>query len=186
MMKKSMPVFFGLIGLFFFSAGVAQNQGQVQLLLGSVSAAAAEIAAVPVDLSTGTDRQIGQLSFEIQFPKELLSFEEIELAAGLDSTTVELTATPIEQEQDSDLGVVRLNLTGKSVLPSGSVANLVFTINPEVYEDQTVTIKTTVVSAKTAEGGDISEIAISEIGTVDGEIWISGAPLIFGCLFYMH
>ncbi len=180
-MKKSMPVFFGLFGLFFFSAGVAQNQGQVQLLLGSVSAAAAEIASVPVDLSTGTDRQIGQLSFEIQFPKDLLSFEKIELAAGLDSTTVELTATTIEQEQDSDLGVVRLNLAGNRVLPNGPVAGLVFTISPEVYEDQTVTIKATLVSAQTAEGGDISEI-----GTVDGEIWISGAPLIFGCLFYMH
>ena len=170
-MKKSMLVLFSLALPFYFSAVAAQTQGQVQMILGSVSAVAGEEVSVPVELSIGTDRQVGQLSFEIQFPKNLLSFEKTDLAVGLDSATVELTARPIEKEQDPNSGFVLINLTGKNILPSSSVASLVFTINMDVYEDQEVTIKATVVSAKGPNGEDISEVA-----TVNGEVLISGSP----------
>lgn len=83
-MKKDMLVVFALTFtmLFYFSTATAQTQDQVQIILGSASGAAGEEVSVSVELSSGPGQKIGELSFEIQFPQELLSFEQTQLAAG--------------------------------------------------------------------------------------------------------
>ena len=127
---------------------------------------------------------MGVIEIQIEFPNNLVTFQEARKAIGAYASNAEVTATVEEVEKDVEKSVATIKVTPEPGMriPTGTVGDLVFKVDEEAPLHAAATLEPRL-QAETA--GD-SPRPISAIGLDGGQIFVGETTLIFSCFFYMH
>ncbi len=160
------------------SVARAQSEGTVSVDLGMGIAGPGEHALVPVTLSTAHPSGVGKISFEVSFPKELLSFNSVLKTTAAESLQLDITT---DLQETAGENVLRIELSSSSPFPQGELIQLQFDLSQEAQPNQEFDVKNLGQRGETPQGE-----ALEARGS-DGLIIVA----IFGgaipaCFFYMH
>jgi hypothetical protein len=178
-----------LIVLLLASSGAyAQEQasaGAIVVTLGKDSPSPGKDSYVTLSLSTVEAVSVGKISTEIGYEDSgKIDFDRAELTPDMKGSGATLDVE--KPRGDGEKASLKLTITGKSPIPDGILANVVFKVVnrplPGKFPGESLQVKLGNKSA--AWTPDSKEIAIvtSEPGEVDFEY----APVVFACFFYMH
>ena len=128
---------------------------------------------------------VGKIITEIGYENSgKIDFDRAELTPDVKNAGARLDVEKLRG--DDEKASMKLTITGKSPIPPGIVANIVFKIinRPLPGKFPGESLKVTLDNKSVAWTSDSKEIAIvtSETGEVDFEY----APVVFACFFYMH
>ena len=172
-----------------FSIGQQSLQAQnervaVTLDLGMGQGTPGASVVIQATLKVSDDTDVGAIEIQVEFPNNLVTFQDARKAIGADASNAEVTATVEEVEKDVEKSVAIISVTPEPGMwiPSGTVVDLVFKVDEEAPLKAVATLEPQL-QAKTA--GD-SPRPISAIGLDNGEIVVGETTLVFSCFFYMH
>ena len=175
------------VGAFSIEQQSVQAQNErvavtLDLGMGQGTPGASVVIQATLKVSDSTD--VGAIEIQVEFPNNLVTFQEARKAIGADASNAEVTATVEEVEKDVEKSVAIISVTPEPGMwiPSGTVVDLVFKVDEEAPL-KAVAILEPQLQAKTA--GD-SPRPISAIGLDSGEIFVGETTLVFSCFFYMH
>jgi hypothetical protein len=180
----------GLLWVSLFS----QGQPGVSVDLGMIIDAFApgDQVSMPITLVTRNDPQVANISLEVGYPSELISFVEAtlgegaeaagaqvktELAESAESAGTGMEANPNEP-QELELTTLRLEISASSVIPQGLLVNLTFELSEEITLNHEIPLENL---KQTAQSLDGQEIRARGLGGA-----ISPIEPIPACFFYMH
>lgn len=163
----------------FFGIAFVSGQGKIVVSVGSVEKTGEDPKVfLPIQLQGGQS-PIGKIVGELQFPNQGIELTAVEASEGV--RLVDGQAS-FEKVSAAEAGVskVKVTVTGKKPLPDGTLAQLVFNVepNPDRPDDEIITIELKALAY------DASNKEVGPVSSQSGEI--SFAPPIFGCFFYMH
>ncbi len=156
----------------------AQSEGVVSVDLGMGIASPGEHALVPVTLSTAHPSGVGRISFEVSFPKELLSFNSVLKTTAAKSLQLDITT---DLQETAGENVLRVEVSSPSPFPQGELIQLQFDVSQEAQPNQEFDVK------NLGQRGETPQGEVLEASGSDGLIIVA----IFGeaipaCFFYMH
>ena len=159
---------------------------------------------VPVYLATPTNQRLGSLTFEVVYPKDILSLLKAERGWQLQPKDFTLETEVFGHFSQSELEVLQLTISSqeesgeKPAIPAGLVLYLHFIV-PEGVElfgnerkgeqtnqplHESVTLRSKVLETETTEGKPLRS---DELRSEDQIVTILSAPApIPACFFYMH
>jgi hypothetical protein len=137
-----------------------------------------EHALIPVTLLTAHPGGVGRVSFEVSFPKELLSFNSVLKTTAAEPLQLDITT---DLQETAGENVLRVELSSPSPLPQGELIELQFDLSPEAQPNQEFDVKNLGQKGETPQG------EVLEARGSDGLIIVA----VFGeaipaCFFYMH
>ena len=121
---------------------------------------------------------------EISFPTDLLSFGGVSAGLSAQAAGAEVNAVekPDDQNPENTIVTVTVSTQQEGAIPSGMIADLVFTISEDAPIELTIPLGN-VVSALTT---DDPPRPVDPITGKEGEIVVSATSPVFACFFYMH
>ena len=121
---------------------------------------------------------------EISFPTDLLSFGGVSAGLSAQAAGAEVNAVekPDDQNPENTLVTVTVSTQQEGAIPSGMIADLVFTISEDAPIELAIPLGN-VVSALTT---DDPPRPVDPITGKEGEIVVSATSPVFACFFYMH
>jgi len=164
----------------FVAALYAQAETNPVVTLRSAEAPAGESAFLSLNLSAVPNTEIAGLELEVEFPKNALSFIEVQPGSPDRARTQNIRVSTLGEENEEVSGL-RVTITGQPVLSTGIVAYLVFQLPSYAQLGTNVVVKGRRIILTTSDGREIEKL----IPTM-AEIKVSESPLVFGCFFYMH
>ncbi len=172
-------------GLFSTESVQAQKEGAAVMLdVGMGQGRPGASVVIQATLKVSDDTEVGAIEIQVEFPNNLVTFQEARKAIGAYASDAEVTATVEEVETDLEKSVAVISVTpGPGMwIPTGTVVDLVFKVDEEAPLHAAATLEPQL-RAETA--GD-SPRPISAIGLDDGVIFVGETTLVFSCFFYMH
>lgn len=135
-----------------------------------------------LDLPEGVE--VGTAVSQITFPTQLLSFGGVTPGLSAQAAGAEVSAVEKVDDQHPENTVLTVTVSTKQggAIPSGMIADLVFTISEDAPIEMTIKLEN-VVSALTS---DDPPRAVDSITGKEGEIAVSATSPAFACFFYMH
>jgi hypothetical protein len=144
---------------------------------------------LPVNVAIPEGMKITEISMDVRFEKNVVSFTRADLAPQGKADEIKLTTTVEDDAKDEKLSILRLKAVGGKPLSSGAVADLFFKINPKAKPPGGSTghkaSKFTTTLKKDARV-TLAEGKVLTAGGRDGEIDVTAGQSVFGCFFYMH
>ena len=175
-----------LAGAFFSTPVWGQEEaGQVTRLdLGFDTEQPGHEVVMPLILDLPEGVEVGTAVSRITFPTQLLSFGGA--TAGLSAQAAGAEVSAVEEVDDQNpentFITVTVSTAPGGAIPSGMLADLIFTISEDAPLEQTITLEN-VVTAFTSED---PPRPVDPIMGNEGEIVVTATPPVFACFFYMH
>ncbi len=180
----------GLMWVSLFS----QGQPGVSVDLGMImdSFLPGDQVSMPITLVTRNDPQVVKISLEVGYPSRLISFVEATLGGGAEAAGAEVKTELVEfaesagtgmemgldEPQNLELKILRLDISASSVIPQGLLVNLTFEMSEEIAVNHEIPLENLKQTAQSLDGQDIRARGLG--GT------IAPIELIPACFFYMH
>lgn len=180
----------GLTLVFLFS----QGQPGVNVDLGMImdSFLPGDQVSMPITLVTRNDPQIAKIFLEIGYPSRLISFVEATLGRGAEAAGAEVKTELVEtaesagtgmemgvdEPQDLELKILRLDISASRVIPQGVLVNLTFELSEEITLDHEIPLENLKLTAQSLDGQEIRARGLGGI--------IAPIEAIPACFFYMH
>ena len=180
----------GLMWVSLFS----QGQPAVNVDLGMVIDALGpgDQFSLPITLVTRNDPQVAKISLEIGYPSELISFVEATLGSGAEAAGAEVKTELVEtaesagtgmemgmdEPQNLELKILRLDISASSVIPQGVLVNLTFELSEEITLNHEIPLENLELTAQSLDGQEIRARGLGGI--------IAPIEAIPACFFYMH
>ena len=161
-----------------------EETGQVTSLdLGFDTEQPGHEVVMPLILDLPEGVEVGTLVSQITFPTQQLSFAEVMAGLSAQAAGAEVSAVETVDDQNPENTIITVTAsTNGGAIPSGMIADLIFTISQDAPLEMTITLGN-VVSAFTTE--DPPRPVEPVAGRV-GEIVVTATPPVFACFFYMH
>ncbi len=180
----------GLMWVSLFS----QGQPVVNVDLGMIIDvfAPGDQVSFPVTLVTRNDPQVVKISLEVGYPSKLISFVEATLGGGAEAAGAEVKTELVEfaesagtgmemgldEPQNLELKILRLDISASSVIPQGLLVNLTFEMSEEIAVNHEIPLENLTLASQSLDG---QELRARGLGGS-----ISPIELIPACFFYMH
>ncbi len=172
----------------------SQGQPGVNVDLGMImdSFLPGDQVSLPVTLVTRNEPQVAKISLEVAYPSELISFVEVTLGSGAGAAGAEVTTELVEsadsvgsevelgldEPQDLELKILRLDISASRVIPQGLLLNLIFEMSGQIAINHEITLENLKQTAQSLDGQEIRARGLG--GT------IAPIEVIPACFFYMH
>ena len=184
LLRLAIPLAVGAFSIEQQSVQAQSERVAVTLDLGMGQGTPGASVVIQATLKVSDDTDVGAIEIQVEFPNNLVTFQDARKAIGADASNAEVTATVEEVEKDVEKSVAIISVTPEPGMwiPSGTVVDLVFKVDEEAPLKAVATLEPQL-QAKTA--GD-SPRPISAIGLDNGEIVVGETTLVFSCFFYMH
>jgi len=185
-----MALLSGPMLVFLFS----QGQPAVNVDLGMImdSFLPGDQVSVPITLVTRNEPQVGKISLEVSYPSELISFVEATLGSAAEAAGAEVRTqvvesadsaetereTGLDESQDLDRKILRLDISASRVIPQGLLLNLTFEMSGQIAINHEIPLENLKQTAQSLEG---QEIRARGLGGA-----IAPIEAIPACFFYMH
>jgi len=164
--------------------GQAEAAETARLDLGFDTEQPGHEVVMPLMLDLPEGVKVSTVISEITFPTDLLSFDEFSagLSAQAAGAEVSVVEKPDDQDPENTILTVTVSTPQEGAIPSGMVADLVFTISEDAPIEQTILLGNAVSALTT----DDPPRPVDPIMGKEGEILVSATSPVFACFFYMH
>ena len=173
-------------GAVFSAPALGQEEaGQITRLdLGFDTEQPGHDVLMPLILDLPEGVEIATAVSQITFPTQLLSFGGATPGLSAQAAGAEVSAVEKNDDQNPENTLITVTVsTGPGgAIPSGMLADLIFTISEDAPIELTITLGN-VVSALTT---DDPPRPVDSIMGKEGEIVVSATSPLFACFFYMH
>ncbi len=169
---------FCLLALFLASrAPLVFGAAQVKVQVGSSEATPGEELELPILISMDEETVLRGLRFNVCMPEAQATF--VEMYPGLVPLDAQgdLSSTPLEDHPSCSGAAIQVSFSDTPV--SGTLGNIRLKLSDEAPIDEEIEIQVRDLELERTGGG-------AEVGVEVGRILVIEAPIIFGCLFYMH
>ena len=173
-----------LAGAVSLTPVLGQETGQVTSLdLGFDTEQPGHEVIMPLILDLPEGVEVGTLVSQITFPTQQLSFVEVTPGLSAQAAGAEVSAVETVDDQNPENTIITVTAsTNGGAIPSGMIADLIFTISEDSSLEMTVTLENEV-SAFTTED---PPRPVEPVAGRAGEILVTATPPVFACFFYMH
>ncbi len=166
------------------SAMQAEETGkEVKLNVGLSTAKPGEPIDIPLTLSKGDEPQVNRVVGEIGFPKDTLSFVDVELGLSGELSDVNVQAVEKADPNDDKVSLLEVTISGEQPIRPGILAYIKFRVSLNATKG-TITLELKNAKATTMEGEPV-QMAEGR----DGQVELFGLeeeiPVV-GCFFFTH
>ena len=166
------------------SAMQAEETGQeVKLNVGLSTAKPGEPIDIPLTLSKGDEPQLNEVVGEVSYPKDALSFVDVELGLSGELSDASVQATEKENPDDSEVSLLEVTISGEKPIRPGILAYMKFRVS-EGAAKGTLTLE-----LKSSKGTTVEGDPVQMAEGRDGQVELFGAdeeiPMV-GCFFFTH
>ncbi len=159
------------------SAPLVFGAPQVKVQVGSSEATPGEELELPILISIGEETVLRWLRFNVCMPEALATFVEMYPGPVPLDAQGDLSSTPLADHPSCSGAAIQVSFSDTPV--SGTLGNIRLKLSDEAPTDQEIEIQVRDLELERTGGG-------AEVGVEVGSILVIEAPIIFGCLFYMH
>ncbi len=163
--------------------GAVRAQETTRINMGFASAKPTDLIDIPVTFSGSEGVQANSLLLHVSFPKDTLTYESVERALAAELADAEVKTTVADDKSDKTLGVVEVNVVGKTAIKPGIVAYVKFRVAKDAKKGE-IKLGMLDSSAKGADGSPV-ELAKGDDGNVTLFNMDEEIPVI-GCFFFTH
>jgi len=160
-------------------------KGKVSISMKSLTVPTKELFNMPVYFAIPSGVKLSSLTFQVTYPKEDLSFADLEKGFLLQSGFKTITTNSAHpSEKAFDILEVSISSERETNIPSGLVMYLSFKVADKV-DQGSIFLHNETVMAETIEGGSIPK---SQLVAKDQAVTILGEDMVptILCFFYMH
>jgi hypothetical protein len=173
-----------LLALLALAGGFTRAQAQdVRINVGLTSAKPGDPIDIPMTLSGGSDVEVKQLTARISFPKDSLSFQDVEAALAAELADAVVTAKVQEHPDRRSHAVLALTVVGQQPVKPGIIAYLKFRVAPDAVKGD-IALDLLDSSATNPDGSQM-ELAEGDDGFITLFSLDEDIPVI-GCFFFTH
>ena len=155
----------------------------MKLNVGLSTAKPGEPIDIPLTLSKGDEPQVNRVVGEIGFPKDTLSFVDVELGLSGELSDVNVQAVEKEDPDDSKVSLLEVTISGEKPIRPGILAYIKFRVSTNAAKG-TIVLELKNAKATTMEGKPV-QMAEGR----DGQVELFGLeeeiPVV-GCFFFTH
>ncbi len=160
-----------------------ETEKEVKLNVGLSTAKPGEPIDIPLTLSKGDEPQVNRVVGEIGFPKDTLSFVDVELGLSGELSDVNVQAVEKADPNDDKVSLLEVTISGEQPIRPGILAYIKFRVSLNATKG-TITLELKNAKATTMEGEPV-QMAEGR----DGQVELFGLeeeiPVV-GCFFFTH
>jgi len=169
--------------LTLLSPGRVQAQESTRVNVGFASAKPTDEIDIPLTFSGAEGATAGSIMARVGFPSNVLTFTTAERALAAELADAEIKATAAPDKDNKELGVLEVNITGKSPIKPGIVAYMKFRVSKDAKKGD-LKLDLLESTAKAADGKPV-EMAKGDSGSVTLFNMDEEIPVV-GCFFFTH
>ncbi len=174
----------GLLVLLAVAGGFTRAQAQeVRINVGITSAKPGDPIDIPMTLSGSSDVEAKQLTARISFPKDILSYQDVETALAAELADALVTAEVQEHPDRRSHSVLALTVVGQNPVKPGIIAYLKFRVAPDAVKGD-INLDLLDSSATNPDGSQM-ELAEGDGGLITLFGLDEDIPVV-GCFFFTH
>lgn len=162
--------------------GVARAE-DTRVNVGFASAKPSDQIDIPITFSGPEGSTAGTLTARISYPSNVLTFDVAERALAAELADAEVKGTTTPDKSDKNLGVLEVNIVGKSAIKPGIVAYIKFKVSKEAKKGE-LKLDLLESSAKATDGKPVT-LAKGDSGSVTMFNMDEEIPVV-GCFFFTH
>ncbi len=165
------------------SAMQAEETGQaVKLNVGLSTAKPGEPIDIPLTLTKDDEPQVNRVGGEVSYPKDALSFVDVELGLSGELSYANVQATEKADPDDDKVSLLEVTVSGEKPIWPGIPAYLKFRVSANAAEG-TIALELKNAKATTMEGEPVEIAEKRRTGRLFG---LEEEIPVIGCFFFTH